>query len=74
MDIKKIEHFIRVTSETSHDLNNTLAALRGFAEFLEEDLPEDTPEKTFASKILLSALQAQREIEVLQNELRNLKE
>lgn len=72
--LDQYKSFISFVSASSHDLNNTLAALRGFAEFLDEDLPEGSAEKKFASKIVLAAQQAQAEIEKLQAEVRAIKE
>lgn len=74
LQAEKFKDFLDVVSTSTHDLNNTVAALRGFAEILQDDLPANTQEKLFAQKILQAALQAQNEIAALQAQLRQLKE
>ncbi len=45
--------------EWLHDMNNILAAVRGYAEFLVEDLPEGSVHQNFARKILEAGQQGQ---------------
>ncbi len=68
------KNLIEIVSASIHNLNNALAALRGFTEFLEEDLPEGSPEKSFAKKTLQAALEAQAELNHLHSALEKFKE
>ena len=45
--------------EWLHDMNNILAAVRGYAEFLVDDLPEGSVQQNFARKILEAGQQGQ---------------
>lgn len=49
---QKMEAVGRLAGGIAHDFNNILAAINGYAEFLAEDLPEESPQKTFADNIL----------------------
>ncbi|MDB5491429.1 MAG: hypothetical protein JWO78_1278 [Micavibrio sp.] len=55
----------------AHDLNNLLAAVTGFAEFLIEDLPQDSQQHAYAQAIHQGARRAQVMVEDL---LRHAKE
>ena len=56
------EQYIR---EIYHDLNNLMASIRGYAEFLTEDLETDSEPLIFAQKLLTASEQAQKIIEKL---------
>ena len=47
-----------------HDLNNSLAAIAGYADFLTMDLPENSPERDFAEKIYKATQEAQERLRV----------
>lgn len=55
---QKMESIGRMAGGIAHDFNNTLSAIMGYAEFLEEDLPADSMERSFAEKITAAAKQA----------------
>lgn len=48
---QKMEAIGRMAGGMAHDFNNMLAAIMGNAEFLLEDLPDGSPERSFARKI-----------------------
>lgn len=60
---QKMEAVGRLAGGVAHDFNNILAAINGYAEFLEEDLEKDTPQHKFASNILQAGRQARSLIE-----------
>ncbi|MFP4313940.1 MAG: response regulator [Alphaproteobacteria bacterium] len=55
---QKMEAIGRLAGGIAHDFNNILAAISGYAEFLEEDLPEGSKEQKFARNILKAGSQA----------------
>ncbi len=55
---QKMESIGRMAGGIAHDFNNILSAIMGYAEFLEEDLPAQSPEQGFAKKITAAAKQA----------------
>lgn len=55
---QKMESIGRMAGGIAHDFNNILSAIMGYAEFLEEDLPEGSMEQSFAKKILAASKQA----------------
>ncbi len=55
---QKMEAVGRLAGGIAHDFNNILAAISGYAEFLEEDLPEDSPQRGFAKNILSAGREA----------------
>ena len=57
---QKMEAIGRLAGGIAHDFNNILAAMNGNAEFLIEDLDEDTPQHAFARNILKAGTQARK--------------
>ncbi len=55
---QKMEAIGRLAGGIAHDFNNILAAMNGYAEFLKDDLPDDTPQYKFADNILQAGAQA----------------
>lgn len=55
---QKMEAIGRLAGGIAHDFNNILAAISGYAEFLEEDLPKGSKEQKFAKNILKAGSQA----------------
>ena len=55
---QKMEAIGRLAGGVAHDFNNILAAMNGYAEFLQEDLPAGSQEKQFAENILQAGRQA----------------
>ncbi|MCB1580139.1 MAG: response regulator [Rhodospirillales bacterium] len=55
---QKMEAIGRLAGGIAHDFNNILAAINGYAEFLTEDLDEDSPQKKYADNILKAGYQA----------------
>ncbi len=55
---QKMEAIGRLAGGIAHDFNNILAAMNGYAEFLMDDLENDTDQHKFASNILQAGSQA----------------
>lgn len=55
---QKMEAIGRLAGGIAHDFNNILAAMNGYAEFLLDDLDENTDQYNFARNILQAGLQA----------------
>ncbi len=55
---QKMEAIGRLSGGIAHDFNNILAAMNGYAEFLVDDLDEDSEQYQFAHNILLAGIQA----------------
>tara|TARA_B100000780_G_C21116711_1_gene451895 strand:- start:882 stop:2765 length:1884 start_codon:yes stop_codon:yes gene_type:complete len=55
---QKMEAIGRLAGGIAHDFNNILAAISGYAEFLEEDLAVGSAEQQFAKNILKAGAQA----------------
>ncbi len=55
---QKMEAIGRLAGGIAHDFNNILAAMNGYAEFLVEDLEEESEPHHFAQSILSAGLQA----------------
>jgi len=55
---QKMEAIGRLAGGISHDFNNILAAINGYAEFLIQDLAEGSPTQKFAQNILEAGLRA----------------
>lgn len=55
---QKMEAVGRLAGGIAHDFNNILAAIGGYAEFLEEDLEEGSQQQDFAKKILKAGWEA----------------
>lgn len=55
---QKMESIGRMAGGIAHDFNNILSAIMGYAEFLEEDLPSESMESSFAQKITAASKQA----------------
>ncbi len=55
---QKMEAVGRLAGGIAHDFNNILAAMNGYAEFLLDDLDENTEQHGFARNILLAGMQA----------------
>ena len=55
---------VRMGRDLVHDLNNSLAAIAGYADFLTMDLPENSPERDFAEKIYKATQEAQERLRV----------
>ncbi|MCB9979070.1 MAG: PAS domain S-box protein [Rhodospirillales bacterium] len=62
---QKMEAVGRLAGGIAHDFNNILAAIMGYAEFLEEDLGSDPEKKKFAEGILRAGGQARGLIDQL---------
>lgn len=62
---QKMEAVGRLAGGIAHDFNNILAAIMGYAEFLDEDLGEDPERKKFAEGILQAGGQARGLIDQL---------
>jgi PAS domain S-box-containing protein len=58
MQARKMEAVGHLARGLAHDFNNILAAIMGFANLLNEDLPEGTPQSTFARRILAASQRA----------------
>lgn len=55
---QKMEAIGRLAGGIAHDFNNILAAMNGYAEFLSDDLDEDSEQHKFAENILQAGRQA----------------
>ncbi|MGH1455649.1 MAG: hybrid sensor histidine kinase/response regulator [Alphaproteobacteria bacterium] len=55
---QKMEAIGRLAGGIAHDFNNILAAMNGYAEFLIDDLDEESDQHKFAQNILLAGTQA----------------
>ncbi len=55
---QKLEAVGRLAGGIAHDFNNILAAMNGYAEFLMDDLEQETPQHDFANNILKAGVQA----------------
>lgn len=55
---QKMEAIGRLAGGIAHDFNNILAAINGYAEFLEQDLDKNSPEHGFAKNIMQAGNQA----------------
>ncbi len=55
---QKMEAIGRLAGGIAHDFNNILAAMNGYAEFLKDDLPDDSDQYKFADNILQAGAQA----------------
>ncbi len=55
---QKMEAIGRLAGGIAHDFNNILAAMNGYAEFLKDDLPNDSDQHKFAVNILQAGVQA----------------
>lgn len=62
---QKMEAVGRLAGGIAHDFNNILAAIMGYAEFLDEDLSSDPEKKKFAEGILQAGGQARGLIDQL---------
>lgn len=62
---QKMEAVGRLAGGIAHDFNNILAAIMGYAEFLDEDLEKDPERKKFAEGILQAGGQARGLIDQL---------
>lgn len=60
---QKMEAIGRLAGGIAHDFNNVLAAINGYAEFLTEDLEDDTPQKNYAHNILKAGQQARKVVD-----------
>lgn len=70
---KEYTDFLREVSTLTHDLNNSLAALRGFTEILNSDLIDGTPQKIHASKALFAAEEALTHVSVMQKSVQRMR-
>ncbi len=55
---QKMEAVGRLAGGVAHDFNNILSAMVGYAEFLEEDLPEGSDQQKYAKNILAAGEEA----------------
>ncbi len=55
---QKMQAVGQLAGGIAHDFNNILAAMNGYAEFLVDDLDEDSEQYQFAHNILLAGIQA----------------
>ena len=55
---QKMEAIGRLAGGIAHDFNNILAAMNGYAEFLTDDLEDNSPQHKFATSILQAGQQA----------------
>ncbi|MEX2631463.1 MAG: response regulator [Tistlia sp.] len=60
---ERLEALRRLAGDLSHDLNNALTSILGFARFLREDLPKDSQPHGFAGQIALAAEGAKRRLD-----------
>jgi PAS domain S-box-containing protein len=51
---QKMEAIGQLAGGIAHDFNNILGSMLGFAGFLVQDLPQDTPQHNFARRIILA--------------------
>lgn len=61
----KTEEILDSSSEMSHDFNNLLMTIGGYAELLTERLPKTSLEQSYAEQILESVQQAERMVREL---------
>jgi signal transduction histidine kinase len=59
MSAQRLQSIGRMSSMIAHDFNNIVASIKGYAGFLEEDLPADSLLHDSASRILTSTRKAQ---------------
>jgi PAS domain S-box-containing protein len=52
LQAQKMEAVGQLAGGIAHDFNNLLGAIRGFAGFLQQDLPTDSPQSGFAGRII----------------------
>ncbi|MCB1537423.1 MAG: response regulator [Rhodospirillales bacterium] len=64
---QKMESLGRLAGGIAHDFNNILAAIEGYAQFLNEDLEAGSPTHGFAEKILIATRRAKGLIEQILN-------
>lgn len=57
---QKMEAVGRLAGGIAHDFNNLLGAIMGFAEFLEEDLSDDSPQHEYAQRITRAGQRAKQ--------------
>ncbi len=51
-DARRLQSIGALAGGIAHDINNILGAVLGFAKFLHEDLPKDSPQHTYADRIV----------------------
>jgi PAS domain S-box-containing protein len=61
----KLEAVGRLASGIAHDFNNLLGAILGFAGFLQEDLPPDSPQHGYAARITRASEHAKEVVKQL---------
>ncbi len=55
---QKMEAIGRLAGGIAHDFNNILASMNGYAEFLIDDVDQESPQHGFAKNIVLAGMQA----------------
>ncbi|MCP3942598.1 MAG: response regulator [Desulfobacteraceae bacterium] len=58
LQVQKMEAIGTLAGGIAHDFNNILSPLLGYAEMLQEDLPENSPEQESITEVLKAALRA----------------
>jgi signal transduction histidine kinase len=71
-DMIKMAALGRETKRLTHDINNSLGSIMGYAEFLIEDLPQGTEQHNFAINIQKAGYQIQEIIEQIRLLSKNL--
>jgi signal transduction histidine kinase len=71
-DTMKMAVLGRETKRLTHDINNSLGSIMGYAEFLIEDLPQGTEQHNFAINIQKAGYQIQEIIEQIRLLSKNL--
>lgn len=58
MQARRLEALGQLASSVAHDFNNLLGAILGFAQFIAEDSPGDSPQRRYALRIITAGQQA----------------
>lgn len=58
MQARRLEALGQLASSVAHDFNNLLGAILGFAQFIAEDSPSDSPPRRYAQRIITAGQQA----------------
>jgi len=61
--VAKMEAIGQLASGVAHDFNNILGAITGFAGFIAQDSPEESPNRAFAERILAASKRGKEMVE-----------